>query len=701
MEINTSSETDALLGKKKKAFDGAAAVAAQQKKQRESFFKCLYSFGCLIIPEEKYRAMAAGAVAGFFCGWVAIFVPHTLFWGEAQLQNLIDKGRTPLPVFSSSTEDMVSLGYCIIDTNDPAAIKAGFSVGCAALIAFSKTVTIGVSLGTGIIGGHFWGPLFVGCAASHLFTDLINIMADHTGGLGRQLAAYPCLVILCTMGAAHVVSFRAHMAIMLILTLTISAFAPEDGNPYFGIAGDYSAVFPLLVISVSLSMILSRDTFFYKEQRNRGDILATPEVLCEPGIQGAPLVVVHDEDSDDDLDGGDLGDEQYEELASVHSAHEETGSTSLQGVASRRSSGGSHSDMARFAAAAAAPPPAVRNVPDPESDMARFAAAALAPPPAVRNVPDPESDMARFAAAALAPAPAVRNVPDAMTAQDIEDSFLMNLHTSMAAPPKSMYGAVSSSPINRVPPPPQPRSATSSARASPNLPTPPTTARASPTGSFRDTIGSFQPVVPPMPMGVVAPPPMAAAPKRGHRSQLTSERLDELLAMPLDEDVPRPSKQHRRKKSRDFHRRTHSMPVNFSSDEETPHGAGGGGQATFTTQTTVTTTTTSYANRSRANSSSRQDLLVRVSSFGEVDHQPSLLEQARIQAASMGHRRVPSMPRARSRKNSSSNPTDFGVGGALDSGALALDDFEQSFNNMVNMRGGGYPNNNTWNNNQG
>jgi len=97
------------------------------------------------------------------------------------------------------------------------------------------------------------------------------------------------------------------MAIMLILTLTISAFDPEDEDSPFAVAGDYSAVFPLLVVSVFVSLMASRDTVFYPTQRSRGDITAVPEVLCQPGMQGAPLVVVHEQSSDDwsyDEDGG-------------------------------------------------------------------------------------------------------------------------------------------------------------------------------------------------------------------------------------------------------------------------------------------------------------------------------------------------------------------------------------------------------------
>lgn len=85
---------------------------------------------------------------------------------------------------------------------------------------------------------------------------------------------------------------RAHIAIILILTLTIDAFNPEDDSGgSFRVAGDYSAVFPLLTVAVFVALQVSRHTIFYEKQRSRGDITAIPEVLCEPGKEGQPLVI--------------------------------------------------------------------------------------------------------------------------------------------------------------------------------------------------------------------------------------------------------------------------------------------------------------------------------------------------------------------------------------------------------------------------
>ena len=292
--------------------DEMSPLLGAPRKRTDSFTPVFERLSFCVIKHEPYRAAVAGMCAGAIAGTIGIFVPHTVFWGEAQLQNLIDRGRTPLPVFGTGdapTAAFTSLAFCMIDPTDPNAIQAGFSVGCSALISVAKVVHIGLSLGTGIIGGHFWGPLFVGCSASHFLTDVVNMFADKFG-FGRALAMYPCVVILCTMGSSHVVTFRAHMAIMLILTLTISAFDPEnDVNAAVKVAGDYSAVFPLLVVSVFVSLMVSRQTVFYKTQRSRGDIMAIPEVLCEPGLVGRPMVVGFESgrDGDDDPDMDELG----------------------------------------------------------------------------------------------------------------------------------------------------------------------------------------------------------------------------------------------------------------------------------------------------------------------------------------------------------------------------------------------------------
>lgn len=174
--------------------------AATEKDRARNIFSCS-------IRDASKRAAVSGALVGFIIGVIGIFVPHILFWGESQLQNLIDKGRTPLPVFGyneeGATAAFTTFSYCMIDPNDAEATKNGFTAECSLLLMIAKTIVTGLSLGTGAAGGQFWGPLYVGCAAAHFLTDVCSWF-DNRFSFGRGLARHPCVVILCTMGSAHV-----------------------------------------------------------------------------------------------------------------------------------------------------------------------------------------------------------------------------------------------------------------------------------------------------------------------------------------------------------------------------------------------------------------------------------------------------------------------------------------------------------------
>jgi len=262
-----------------------------------SLFNQIVSMSKRGIKSEPHRAAVAGAIAGCLVGVIGMFLPHVMFWGESQLQSLIDKGRTPLPIFGRENEptaDLTAWSRCLVERSNELTFEDGYPLVCSISIVVAKIMTTGLSLGTGIIAGHFWGPLFIGCAASHLLTDFANLISHHFFGQQAAISTYPCVAMLCTMGACHVVTFRAHIAIMLTLTLTISAFA-DDNSSTGGIngGGDYSAVFPLLVVSVFIAMTLSKEVVtFYATQRCRGDIMALPEVLCEPGKEGAPMAPI-------------------------------------------------------------------------------------------------------------------------------------------------------------------------------------------------------------------------------------------------------------------------------------------------------------------------------------------------------------------------------------------------------------------------
>lgn len=229
---------------------------------------------------EIARVTGIGIMAGFLVGIISMFYPHNLFWGEAQLQTLIDNGTTLLPVFGrgeEKTADLIAYGHCMPEEGHSEDFQ--FSIGCSAILVVTKILVIGLSLGTGIIGGHFWGPLYVGAAGANLFTSLMASFFSHLN-VAKSLSSYPSLALICIMGATHVVTFKANMAIMLILTLTISSFNPFGDND-LNTGGDYSAVFPLLVVSVFISMMLTRSTHFYK-QSNRCDLIITKQSLCIP-----------------------------------------------------------------------------------------------------------------------------------------------------------------------------------------------------------------------------------------------------------------------------------------------------------------------------------------------------------------------------------------------------------------------------------
>jgi len=241
---------------------------------------------------EWCRRMVIGSLAGFVVGMIAMFFPHQLFWGEAQLQSIIDRGHTELPfITEAEVKNMTAYGYCMVNPalHDHDPNFQGYNTLCNGILALLKVVTAGISLGTGIIGGQFWAPLFTGAAASHVLTDIFSIIYDYTEISAFGIfCKYPSVALLCMMGATHVVTFRAHTGIMLILTLTISSFGAAQGDfsgGSFG-GGDYSAVFPLLVVACFISLMCTRDEKFYEAQRNRGDIIASPEVLCEPMKHG-------------------------------------------------------------------------------------------------------------------------------------------------------------------------------------------------------------------------------------------------------------------------------------------------------------------------------------------------------------------------------------------------------------------------------
>ena len=159
-----------------------------------------------MIPHTPTRAALTSTFAGITVGVTGIFLPHVMFWGEAQLQTLIDKRKTPLPIFGQGDEPtaaLVALGKCMMNQSE----ESGLSIRCSIAIVMAKIFVTGLSLGTGIVGGHFWAPLFVGAAASQFFTEFIGHWSELLN-VSTTLVEYPCVALLCIMGATHVVTCK-------------------------------------------------------------------------------------------------------------------------------------------------------------------------------------------------------------------------------------------------------------------------------------------------------------------------------------------------------------------------------------------------------------------------------------------------------------------------------------------------------------
>lgn len=171
------------------------------------------------------------------------------------------------------------------------------------------------------------------------------------------------------------------------------------------------------------------------------------------------------------------------------------------------------------------------------------------------------------------------------------------------------------------------------------------------------------------------------------QEKLDSDRLDELLGISHTENPPATVPRQSR------HRRTRSAPM---VAQKMPPKSSIAGKTSFELRVRSDMT----ANRERTNSSSSQKgSLVRINSFGDIqEHQPSLLDQARLRSASTAsssqHRRTPSLPRIKRPPGStgrhSRKPSDASqksllgyTGDVAEGGALSMDDLEFSFSELI------------------
>lgn len=198
---------------------------------------------------RKHRFNALGwfrfvmrCLPGIFSGVACIFLPHTFSWGEGQLQTLID-GKSPLPYFGNGSPLVSPFAKCMPN-------EEGLSLGCLTVIPLVKMVITGMSLGSGVRCGHFWGPLFVGGA----FGQLLWAFLGYQFGFRTEIIeSYLSVAILCTMASAHTVTFRSYLGISTILTQA---------------SGQRHHVFVAILASAVVATLLSQDVVFYKAQRD-------------------------------------------------------------------------------------------------------------------------------------------------------------------------------------------------------------------------------------------------------------------------------------------------------------------------------------------------------------------------------------------------------------------------------------------------
>ena len=171
-----------------------------------------------MIPHEPSRAAATSALAGLAVGVTGMFLPHIMFWGEAQLQTMIDKGRTPLPIFGQeeeSTAALAALGRCMADQSD----NAGFGIGCSMAIILAKIFVTGVSLGTGIVGGHFWAPCKSAKNRASSPIDIIGQQSDTSPAIFLSIS----ICGMCSLASLYrCYGFTCELARYLFQSLAVS-----------------------------------------------------------------------------------------------------------------------------------------------------------------------------------------------------------------------------------------------------------------------------------------------------------------------------------------------------------------------------------------------------------------------------------------------------------------------------------------------
>ena len=173
-------------------------------------------------------------LGAFIFGFLGALFPPTLFWGENELQNIVDGGKTPLPHVAVPG---------ILTLTSPSSSTYEWYWFLA--ITAAKIVTISVSLTTGFCGGIIFPLFFVGAAFAHVVIHFFSF-------------ASPSLCILALSGAVESAINRTPLSTAISLTILHRTKEFNSGT-----------CLPVVVLSCYTSVVLTRKLHFIATQRHR------------------------------------------------------------------------------------------------------------------------------------------------------------------------------------------------------------------------------------------------------------------------------------------------------------------------------------------------------------------------------------------------------------------------------------------------
>eukprot|EP01090_Pellita_catalonica_P013205 TRINITY_DN3069_c0_g2_i1.p1 TRINITY_DN3069_c0_g2~~TRINITY_DN3069_c0_g2_i1.p1 ORF type:complete len:292 (-),score=42.05 TRINITY_DN3069_c0_g2_i1:95-970(-) len=215
-----------------------------------AFFLKLLKKQAKRIHKTDVGIILLATTGGVIIGLVGMMWPATLFWSENEMQTVLSRGEEPLPyVYDQMNSVMDDLGYTHIPFRSYDLLS----------IAVVKLFVIAVTVAAGYPGGIVFPLFYSGAAFGYFFAIVFNLS--------------PTLCMITLMGAVEAAITRTGWATCVILVQIQGGFlinkVYDEGME---METHYLAVFPVLVIAVTTSTILSRWVNFYPQQQNRPDL---------------------------------------------------------------------------------------------------------------------------------------------------------------------------------------------------------------------------------------------------------------------------------------------------------------------------------------------------------------------------------------------------------------------------------------------